>query len=450
MRDRESGETKVRTKGRAWAIVRIAGLVALGICLSIIVVYASRQPSPTWDASVGSIPLLAQIAPSPTATVYIPGMPVLCTATPGLAAPDPTPQGPAFGLAWFHKPPGDDTPANVIADAHRYIHLTGPSDVEFRDELRAAGYKGPVFTYVTAYAVEGPGPYRDTSAACDEGYTPYDNNLAWERGDFCRYIHPHESWFLHNGAGERLVDDYFGTGRYTYVMNPADDGWRAFAQERLLYIKEHWGYDGLWLDNVDLDLGRPTQESKNSDGRVKEYLSDAEWRSAMAGWLQEVRATLGDWPVWANLVGGEIEPEAWDAYAPYLDGAMDESFSVRWIDDWRTDEEWEAQLQRAERWLDAGKGLVMVGQGPREDKERMLFTLASYMLVANEKASYRYTRYDQYYDALWLYPEFDTARGLGAALGPRYEVEKGVWRREFASGYVEVDLRTHSGKVVLR
>lgn len=450
MGDRESGEKLRRSKG--WTFVRIAGLVALGISVSLLVAYASRQPDPAGATRPEVMPPPTQSLPSPTAVLYIPGMPVFCTATPDLAAPTPSPQptGPAFGLAWFHKPPGDDTSAKAIAEANRYIHLTGPSDIEFRDELRAAGYKGPIFTYVTAYAVEGPGPYRDASADCDQSYTPYDNNIAWERGDFCRYIHPNESWFLHNGAGERLVDDYFGTGRYTYVMNPADAGWRAFAQERLLYIKEHWGYDGLWLDNVDLDLGRATRESKNSDGRVREYSSDADWRSAMAGWLQGVRGKLGDWPVWANIVGGTIEASAWDAYAPYLDGAMDESFAVRWVDDRRTDEEWEAQLQRAERWLDTGKGLVMVGQGPRDDTGRMLFTLASYMLVANERASYRYTRFDQYYDSLWLYPQFETAKALGGALGPRYEVEKGVWRREFAGGYVEVNVRAHTGSLVSR
>lgn len=438
----EVAESK-RIQQQGWVVVRIAGLAALGICLSLFVAYGARQHDEVTVAPV------AQASPTSarTPTVFIPGMPALC--------PTPTPGGPAvdasvpFGLAWFHKPPGDDTSASTIAKEHRYIHLTGRSDIAYRDELREAGFKGPIYTYVTASAVEGPGPYLNASASCDSNYTPYDNNLAWDKGDFCRYIHPNESWFLHNGKGERLVDDYFGTGRYTYAMNPGDAGWQAFAQERLLFARDHWFYDGVWLDNVDLDMGRASREAKNSDGQVKEYGDDTAWRAAMSGWLAGLRTKLGSWPVWANLVGGRLDASAWDAYAPYLDGAMDESFAVRWIGEWRDPYEWVAQTERAERWLAAGKGLVMVGQGGREDKERLLFTLASYMLVANDKASFRYTRFDSYYDSLWLYPEYDTARALGAATGSHEEVSPGVWQRQFEHGYAEVNVGAHVGRLVL-
>jgi hypothetical protein len=130
---------------------------------------------------------------------------------------------------------------------------------------------------------------------------------------------------------------------------------------------------------------------------------------------------------------------------------MDESFSVRWLDGWREPQQWNAQLERASRWLASGKGLVMVGQGAQDDEQQMLFTLASYMLVAEgEQAFYRYTRFDSYYHSLWLYPQFDTARKLGAPTGPRAEVVPGVWRRNFTNGTVEVDLSTHEGNIALK
>ena len=378
----------------------------------------------------------------------IPGMPV-CLPVP--AATDsalPTPHS-AFGLAWFHKPPEDGTTPEEFAAQHSYVHLTGPADIPYRDQLRDAGYKGPIFTYVTMNAVEGPGPYRDASAPCDEDYTPYDNQLAFYSGDFCKRIHPNESWFLHNEDGARIVDDYFGAGRYSYVMNPADPGWRAFAVERLRFIKETWFYDGIWLDNVDVDRTRVMSGLTNSDGQIREYDSDEAWSEAVKGWLAEARAALGDYPLWANLVGGPLRADAWDAYATYLDGAMDESFSVRWIDDWRAPTQWEAQIQRAQRWLSMGKGLIAVGQGPREDTERMRFALASYMLVAEGTlATFRYTRYDSYYSQVWLYPEYETARQLGAPAGPCQEVSPGLWRRDFERGYVEVDLQDHTGRLV--
>ncbi len=385
----------------------------------------------------------------------IPGMPV-CTPSappnsagvPADPAATPVPAPPVFGLAWFHKPPEDGTSALEIARQNSYIHLTGPSDAEFLSKLRAEGYTRPVYTYVTASAVEGPGPYKDASSPCRAGYTPYDNNLASEKDDFCRFIHPHESWFLHNGQGTRLVGDYFGSGRWTYMMNPADQGWQAFAQDRLLSIRDNQRYNGVWLDNVDLDLNRARTDLQNSDGQVQEFSTDGRMRAAMQQWLAGVHTRLGDWPVWANLVGGDLTQDGWDAYAPYLDGAMDESFAVRWVDGRRSPAEWEGQLARADRWLSQGKGLVMVGQGAEKDTERMRFTLASYLLVAQgSEAFYRYTRFDSYYNSFWFYPEFDTARALGAPTGPRTEVAPGLWQRSFEHGTVQVDLAGQEGKL---
>lgn len=371
-------------------------------------------------------------------------------AEPTATDPLPPDAPGVFGLAWFHKPPEDGTTPAQMAAQHTYIHLTGAADIPFRNDLRDAGYKGPVLTYTTMNAVEGPGPYRDSSAACDASYTPHDNQLAFNSGDFCKYIHSNESWFLHNEAGARIVDDYFGSGRYSYVMNPADPGWRAFAAERLKLIKDEWFYDGIWLDNVDVDRTRVMSELTNSDGSIREYSSDEAWREAVSGWLAEVRNALGSYPLWANLVGGGLAPDSWDAYAPYLDGAMDESFSVRWIDDWRSLNQWQSQMQRAQRWLNMGKGLIAVGQGPKDDLGRMRFTLASYLLIAEgHQATFRYTRFDTYYNQLWLYPEYDTARQLGAPEGACYEASPGLWRRDFAQGYVEVDVQGREGRIVL-
>ncbi len=407
-------------------------VVGLGSCSA-----ASHLPNP---------PIAAPAATRPAAA---PSM--ITPPSAGLLSPSGTTvAGSAvFGLAWFHKPPAEPTTAADIATQHHYIHLTGLSDAPFRDAVRAAGYRGPIYTYTAADGVEGPGPYKNATAACASGYMPFDNNLAWQKDDFCTAVHPHESWFLHNGKGDRLVDDYFGTGHWVYLMNPADTGWQAFAYNRLRTIRATWGYDGVWLDNVDLDLERSLHEVKNSDGQVREFATTAAWQAGVQSWLSGARTQLGSWPIWANIVGGPLATTAWDAYAPYLDGVMDESFSVRWLDGWRDPAEWATDLERAERWLAAGKGLVLVGQGPQDDLARMRFTLASYLLVAQgDQTFFRYTRFDSYYSNLWLYPEYNTARTLGAPLGPRTEVRPGIWQRPFTGGYVEVDVAGHNARLV--
>ena len=354
-------------------------------------------------------------SPTPTDTPTVPPSP-----TPIVTPP---PAGAVFGLAWFHKPPDDGSTAADIAAQHSYIHLTSKADMAFRDEVRAAGYKGPIYTYMDAIAVEGPGPYKNGSAACDSSYEPHDSSMTWNVGDFCADVHRHESWFLHNSKGDRIAYDYFGHGHVEYLMNPADPGFQAFAQARLKEIRDTWGYDGIWLDNLDLDRSRSLKESDNSDGTVREFASDDTWRAAVVQWLTGVRGALGSYPLWANLVYGASTADSWDAYAPFLDGAMDELFSAPWLTGWFTPAQWDVELSRAERWLAAGKGLVMVGQGDRSYTKRMLFTLASYMLVAQgDKAFYRFSDFESFYNALWLYPEFDTARALGAPLGPRQQI----------------------------
>ena len=170
----------------------------------------------------------------------------------------------------------------------------------------------------------------------------------------------------------------------------------------------------------------------------------------MVRWLKGVRGAVGSYPMWANLVYGDNTVTGWDAYAPYLDGAMDESFAAPWLEGWRTPADWDIELSRVERWLAAGKGLVMVGQGDRSYTKRMLFTLASYMLVAlGDQAFYRFSNFESLYNRLWLYPEYDTARALGAPLGPRQQISPNVWRRLFANGYVEVNTDDHTGQLVL-
>jgi hypothetical protein len=439
-----ASQVGLTSSGRAWPVSRIKWIVGLLMGLVLGVLWHTGQESgPSMQTPIAGEAGAGLLT---TSLTLPPGAPTTPSPTPLVT---PAPPGAVFALAWFPKPPLDGTGPDRVSAEHGYIELTGQADLPFRAALRDSGYRGPVSDYVLATSVEGPGPYKNNAAACKPGYHPNDNNLAWGVDDFCTYIHPHESWFLHNSRGERITGDYAGDGHWQYLMNPADSGWRSFAYGRLREIRDKLGYDGLRLDNLDLDLHRARLSMRTSDGHVQEFGDDTAWRAAMHGWLAGLRARLGAWPVWANLTSGEAGL-AWDAYLPYLDGGLEESFAVHWLDGWDDPATWAADLDRAETWLAAGKSLIMVGQGARDDLERMRFTLASYMLVAHaDQAFYRYSRYDTYYHEMWLYPEFDTARALGAPAGSRREIQPGLWRRTFAHGYVEVNLAAHRGQLVL-
>src|SRR5205814_2221079 len=103
----------------------------------------------------------AQTTVSEQQDMVIPGMPLCMPGTdqsvPGgspIASPTPGSLASVFGLAWFHKPPQDGSSAADIAADHRYIHLTGAADIPFRNQLRDAGYKGHILTYVSMTSVE--------------------------------------------------------------------------------------------------------------------------------------------------------------------------------------------------------------------------------------------------------------------------------------------------------
>lgn len=440
----------VRLAIRVAVLLAIVAISFLGLTAGIIPTGRTSSPASAENTPTAStLQQNTRPTPDPQQTALAGNQNgIIRSPSPLAATPTPTPPT-VFGLAWFHKPPQDGTTPGQLAAQNRYIHLTGQSDLAFRDKLRASGFTGPIYSYVLADGVEGPPPSSDNSE-CSYSRQPNDNNVAWSSGDFCNYLNAHESWFLHNSKGQRLADNYFDKGRWTYLMNPADPGWQQFSYQRLRQLRDNLGYDGIWLDNLDLDLQRMTTGVTNADGGVQEYTTDAAWQQAMRGWLAGLRAQMGDTPIWANLVGGGLSAQSWDPYALYLDGAMDESFAVQWVDNWREPQDWAAQLERADRWLSSGKGLVMVGQGEKDDQQRLRFTLASYMLVAQgEQAFFRYSRFDSFYSALWLYPEYDTARALGLPTGPRREVSPGLWRRDFTRGYVQVDLAGHTGQLTL-
>ena len=73
----------------------------------------------------------------------------------------------------------------------------------------------------------------------------------------------------------------------------------------------------------------------------------------------------------------------------------------------------------------------------------MQFGLASFLLVNNGHAYFRYTN-DQAYRDLWWYPQFDS--DLGQPMGPRY-AEGNLWRRDFEHGSVSVDPKNHSAVI---
>jgi hypothetical protein len=127
--------------------------------------------------------------------------------------------------------------------------------------------------------------------------------------------------------------------------------------------------------------------------------------------------------------------QAWLRYLEYLDGAMIESFAVGWNGSHRSLPEWLLQMNLAETAQKRGKLVVLVAQGSQPDTARQKFAFASYLLVNEGYAFFRYADADGY-RRIWLYENYEI--DLGKPLGSRY-LHGFVWRRDYEKGYVIVD-----------
>jgi hypothetical protein len=375
-------------------------------------------------------PLSTSAIESPTAVVD-------AQMTPG--ATEVASTEPVAKLAYFHIAPTNGEPAGTLAEYADFITLTSGDD-SYRTQLRAAGYTGTILQFLVASEVNGPGPYRDSTELCDEAFDPLRNGIARTTGEFCRDIHPNEDWFLHNSAGERLYVIVGSTGVW-YHMNPASVGWRSYALGHMLRDvtgPTALGYDGIFLDNVEVSPVRAQTMMENADGSIAELPTDEMFRDAWATYLSELSEGLREHvQLWGNMVADTNDGDSWQPYLPYLDGVMSPAFATGY--DGLSVGKWLNNIQQAETALANGKGVVAVGLGAREDEDMQQFALGSYLLVAEgDRTFFRYVSNEGSADfsSFWLYPNYDLV--LGPPLGDRYRVGLN-WRRDFQCGYVIVE-----------
>lgn len=330
-------------------------------------------------------------------------------------------------LAWFYKPP-EEGQLDRAAQNFDFFILTY-KDENDRDELKAKGVTAPFSQYLLFLVINDP-------EGCDEN--PNGNQVAFKIGDFCEISELHPDWFLLDENGNRIQ-----SRSNSYYMDPGNEGFRAFWLERARELQETYGWDNIFLDNVEAT--RTKMVGKN--GALARYPDDESYQKAVEGFLGYIRQNYfgpRGKPIYANIVSLD-EEHVWDRYLKYVDGVMVESFATDWSDGYRSHDEWEEQMARVENALAQGKILILVAQGEQEDTELQNFTFASYLLVANGNAVFRYT-HSEAYRKIWLYDNYNL--DIGAPLGARYK-HKGGWRRDFTNGYVIVHPKNNKAEIVL-
>jgi hypothetical protein len=331
-------------------------------------------------------------------------------------------------LAWFYKPPSNGD-ATMINSNFGNIVLTA-GDETFRDQLVANGFASTIPQYYRSEAIQDPG-------SCTTA--PYKNQVAYKLGDFCDISQNHADWFLLDTNGRRIV-----MSNNYYRMDPGNAGWRSFFVSRLIEANQVRGWSGVFLDNVEASLSKMQRDGITT----ARYSNDSSYQAAVQAFLQYLYVNYSqvyNRPVLANIIERSSSDEAtWFSYMQYLSGAMQECWSVGWSStSYLSTTAWNYDMALAERTQSQGKVLIAIAQGDQTDTNRQKFAFASYLLVSNGNASFRYAN-SSVYSQIWLYDNYNVQ--LGTPLGARYQSGT-TWRRDFTNGYVIVDPASHTATI---
>jgi hypothetical protein len=332
--------------------------------------------------------------------------------------------------AWFYRSPEEGESGPLFRYFDNFI-LT-KQDSERRDQLRKARISFPFLVYLAFDSIQDPG-------SCTA--IPLRNQVADRPGDFCEISRLHPQWFLRDAIGNLIYED---SDSSFVMMDPANPGWRAFWLERARQTVEQLGWDGIFLDNVEASLVK----RRRLGSLPAAYPDDASYQRAAAGFLDYIHENYfgpQGYPLLANVIELK-DTAAWFLFLQHVDGAMQERFAVDWNGQYLDPLDWETDLARAEAAQALGKRVILVAQGDKDNVLRQQFAFASYLLVADGQAAFRYTN-SRHYDQAWLYPE--DGLDLGAPLGNRYHAGS-VWKRDFVKGSVMVDPAAHQATIILR
>ena len=335
-------------------------------------------------------------------------------------------------LVWFTYIPKEEDLKKVAENFNFYILIQGNEDQ--RDQMINYGAKGPFIQYLEFESIQDPG-------SC--GDEPEVNQVTAFIGDFCMIENEHPDWFLLDTYGERirLVDK----DNTWYVMDPGNEEWRAFYLERIKLFQENdRNWSGVFLDNLPITLSF-YEEDQNIPAK---YPDDASYQAAVQGFLQYLDENYFS-PNQKLLIGNfssRKDDSDWTRHLTHLSGAMLEGWAIDRPDGYRPVKRWEEHMLLAEETQKLGKTILLVSRGDKDDYELQQFSFASYLLINQGNAYFRYA-HGSVYREVWLYDNYNYP--LGVPLAPRYK-DGDAWRRDFENGSVMVNPLTHEVEIKVR
>jgi hypothetical protein len=252
----------------------------------------------------------------------------------------------------------------------------------------------------------------------------------------------HPDWFLKDSAGNRIT--YRNYSGYT-LMDIGNPEYQARWALNVITQATRDGWDVVFADDLGLQL-------YSTSARPVKYPDAASWQAAVTSFVQGVYPKLhaAGVKLVTNTVSGVTYPTVRKELLQWVDGTMEEGWMRPSVD--RTaplaTAAWPKQLAEAQDAEAAGKLFLAELPADSSDIQAVRYGLASLLLVANGMSSYGVSGNPSHTTEQW-FPEFDTARRLGAPSDSFRKLANGVHRRDFANGAVLANPTTSTQTVSL-
>lgn len=213
-----------------------------------------------------------------------------------------------------------------------------------------------------------------------------------------RTVYPSQGKW-HTNVNNRVKNDTYGF----YVMNVGSSTWRQATIAQILLAFSRQGYSGLFEDDTWYRI-----ENYGGDSYPPVPYDQLEWRANLYGMLDSIRAAIAPRPAYFNGLYTDVS----DSLLAHTEGGMTEGFAyTHW-----------SGLVRGASWRNScNRGLsaahvyrktwMSLGGAPFDDISGRLYTLASYLMVADSLSMFANATS---YQELSHFPEFDIP--LGAPL----------------------------------
>lgn len=238
----------------------------------------------------------------------------------------------------------------------------------------------------------------------------------------------HPSWILKDQYGHPILYQNH------YLLDVGNTGYQQTCLQNAIATAKAGHFDGVYWDMVNVSL----TWTLPSGTTVPEYPTNASWQAAMYSMLTYAASRLhaSGLKSISNIGGSTNFPGLWQKWTAPGDGSEEESWTDGKMGLAQQVPAWSQKLANA-AWSEANHKLLLLHSWNTTQSGNR-YGIASMMLIAGGESSYS-TSNGCYTTCETWYPEYTTAQGLGAPVGPYTRLSNSVYLRWYRNGMVLVN-----------